>query len=124
MLSCLCARRKPARRGTDCNLQRLPDPARLRRKPMKMSGYIAGAAAMALVALGPNAIAQQGPTPGQPGTTTGPAAGSTVQPSTAVQKETPAAGSRDRSYPGPTGWYERRSTGGDGSARYRGRTSR
>src|SRR4051812_41982585 len=94
MLSCLCARRKPARRGTDCNLQRLPDPARLRRKPMKMSGYIAGAAAMALVALGPNAIAQQGPTPGQPGTTTGPAAGSTVQPSTAVQKETPAAGSR------------------------------
>jgi hypothetical protein len=61
---------------------------------MKMSGYVAGAAAMALVVLGPKAIAQQGPTPGQPGTTTGPAAGTTVQPSTAVQKETPAAGSR------------------------------
>jgi EF hand len=61
---------------------------------MKMSGYIAGAAAMTLVVLGPNAIAQQGPTPGQPGTTTGPAAGTTVQPSTAIQKETPAGGSR------------------------------
>jgi hypothetical protein len=60
---------------------------------MKMSGYVAGAA-MALLVLGPNAIAQQGPTPGQPGSTTGPAAGTIVQPSTAVQKETPTAGSR------------------------------
>ena len=60
---------------------------------MKMSGYVAGAA-MALLVLGPNAIAQQGPTPGQPGSTTGPAAGTTVQPSTAVQKETPSGGSR------------------------------
>ena len=61
---------------------------------MNMSGYIAGAAAMALFVLGPNAVAQQGPTPGQPGSTTGPAAGTTVQPSTAVQKETPTAASR------------------------------
>jgi hypothetical protein len=61
---------------------------------MNMSGYIAGAAAMALVVLGPNAVAQQGPTPGQPGSTTGPAAGTTVQPSTAVQKESPTAASR------------------------------
>ena len=60
---------------------------------MKMSGYVAGAA-MALLVLGPKAIAQQGPTPGQPGSTTGPAAGTIVQPSTAVQKETPTAGSR------------------------------
>ena len=60
---------------------------------MKMSGYVAGAA-MALLILGPNAIAQQGPTPGQPGSTTGPAAGTIAQPSTAVQKETPTAGSR------------------------------
>ena len=49
---------------------------------------------MALVVLGPNAVAQQGPTPGQPGSTTGPAAGTTVQPSTAVQKESPTAASR------------------------------
>jgi hypothetical protein len=91
---------------------------------MNMSGYIAGAAAMALVVLGPNAVAQQGPTPGQPGSTTGPAAGTTVQPSTAVQKETPTAASRGAAgTQAPTGRYERRSTGGDGSARYRGRTS-
>jgi len=31
---------------------------------MKMSGYIAGAGAIALLVLGPNAIAQQNPTPG------------------------------------------------------------
>ena len=61
---------------------------------MKMSGYIAGAAAIALLVLGQNAIAQQGPTPGQPGSTTGPAAGTTVQPSTAVQKEMPPAASQ------------------------------
>jgi hypothetical protein len=50
---------------------------RLRRKPMKMSGYTAGAGAIALLVLGPNAIAQQNPTPGQPGSRTGPAAGTT-----------------------------------------------
>jgi hypothetical protein len=61
---------------------------------MNMSGYIAGVAAMALVVLGPNAIAQQAPTTGQPGSATGPAAGTTVQPSTAVQKEAPTAGSQ------------------------------
>jgi hypothetical protein len=71
---------------------------------MNMSGYIAGAAAMALVVLGPNAVAQQGPTPGQPGSTTGPAAGTTVQPSTAVQKESPTAASRGAAgTQGPTG---------------------
>ena len=58
---------------------------------MKTSGYMAGAAAVALLVLAPNAMAQQRPTPGQPGSTSGPAAGSPVQPSTAVQKETPGA---------------------------------
>src|SRR4051812_8625331 len=94
MLSCLFARRKPLRRGTDCNLERLPDPARLRGRAMKMWGYIAGGAAVELVALGPTPRARQGPTPGRRGATTGPAAGSTVQRSTAVQKEPPAAGLR------------------------------
>ena len=61
---------------------------------MKMSGYIAGAAAIALLVLGQKAIAQQSPTPGQPGSTTGPAAGTTVQPSAAVQKEMPTAASQ------------------------------
>ena len=58
---------------------------------MKISHYMAGAAAMALLALGPGAMAQQGSTSGQPGSTSGPAAGSPVQPSTAVQKQTPGA---------------------------------
>jgi hypothetical protein len=76
-------------------LARLPDPHCLRRKPMKViSGYAAGAAAIALVFFGQNAIAQQSPTPGQPGSTTGPAAGTIVQPSTAVQKEMPTAGAQ------------------------------
>jgi hypothetical protein len=70
--------------------------------PMKMSGYVAGAA-MALLVLGPNAIAQQGPTPGQPGRTTGPAAGTIVQPSTAVQKETRQLAHEGPQLPGPTG---------------------
>src|SRR6476619_208611 len=61
---------------------------------MKMSGYIAGAAAIALLVFGQNAMAQQSPTPGQPGSTTGPAAGTTVQPRTAVQKEMPTAASQ------------------------------
>src|SRR3954453_22453488 len=95
-------RDKVGQGGTDGNFERLLDPARLRRKPMKMSGYIAGVAAIALVVLGPKAIAQQGPTPGQPGTTTGPAAGTTVQPSTALQKETPAGGSRGPQVPRPS----------------------
>src|SRR5918911_1701132 len=59
--------------------------------PMKISHYMAGAAAMALLALGPGAMAQQGRPSGQPGSTSGPAAGSPVQPSTAVQKQTPGA---------------------------------
>jgi hypothetical protein len=59
-----------------------------------ISGYAAGAAAIALVFFGQNAIAQQSPTPGQPGSTTGPAAGTIVQPSTAVQKEMPTAGAQ------------------------------
>ena len=57
---------------------------------MKMSRYMAGAAAMALLALGSSAMAQQA-RPGQRGSTSGPAAGSPVQPNTAVQKQTPDA---------------------------------
>ena len=58
---------------------------------MRISGYMAGAAAITLLVLGPSAMAQQGSTSGQSSSTSGPAAGSPVQPSTAVQKQTPGA---------------------------------
>ena len=57
---------------------------------MKIRNYLAGAAVSALLALGPTAMAQQGTAPGQPGSTSGPASGTHVEPSTAVQKQNPS----------------------------------
>src|SRR5436305_15335922 len=114
MRSCLRGRRKTREARNGLNPQRLPDPARFGEEPNEDERLRAGAAAMALVVFGPNAIAQQSPTPGQPGTTTGPAAGTTVQPSTAIQKETPAGGSRGTAgAQAQQGGHERRSTRGD-----------
>ena len=49
---------------------------------MNMRTYIAGAAATGLLVFGPTAMAQQG-------STSGPATGGNVEPSTATQKQTP-----------------------------------
>ena len=54
---------------------------------MNLHNCLVGAAVTALLALGPSAMAQQGSASGQPGTTTGPASGTPVEPSTAVQKQ-------------------------------------
>jgi hypothetical protein len=51
---------------------------------MSVSHYISGVAVTAVLALGSAAMAQQ------QGTTSGPAAGSAVEPSTAIQKQNPA----------------------------------
>lgn len=51
---------------------------------MRIASYMAGAAATMLLVAGPAATAQT------PGSTSGPAVGSPVAPSTAVQKENPA----------------------------------
>ena len=51
---------------------------------MSVSLYISGVVLTVALALGPAAMAQQ------QGTTSGPASGSTVQPSTAIQKQNPA----------------------------------
>jgi hypothetical protein len=58
---------------------------------MKFHKFLVGAAVTALLGVGPSAMAQQGTASGQPGTTTGPATGSPVEPSTAVQKQGPSA---------------------------------
>ena len=72
--------------------ERPPIPAKhLKERPMNVHQCLVGAAVTALVALGPSAMAQQGTASGQPGTTTGPATGSPVEPSTAVQKQSPSA---------------------------------
>ena len=50
---------------------------------MKIHKYLVGAAASAFLVVAPTAMAQQqGTAPGQPGTTSGPASGSSVEPST------------------------------------------
>ena len=55
---------------------------------MKLSRYLIGTTVMASsLTLAPIAIGQQGTSPGQPGTTTGPASGTPVEPSKAVQKQ-------------------------------------
>lgn len=51
---------------------------------MTIRRYLAGASAVALIAFGPAAFAQQG-------TTSGPAAGGPVKPNTAVEKQNPMA---------------------------------
>lgn len=51
---------------------------------MSISHYISGVALIVVLALGPTAMAQQ------QGTTSGPAAGSAVEPSTAIQKQNTA----------------------------------
>ena len=58
---------------------------------MKIHKYFVGAAASALLALGAPAVAQQGTASGQSGSTSGPASGTPVDPSAAVQKQNPAA---------------------------------
>ena len=59
---------------------------------MKLSRYLIGTTVGASsLALAPVAMGQQGTSSGQPGTTMGPASGTPVQPSTAVQKQNPSA---------------------------------
>src|SRR3954451_16508047 len=52
--------------------------------PMRIANYVAAAAATIVLGTAPAAMAQTA------GSTSGPAAGSTVAPNTAVQKENPA----------------------------------
>jgi hypothetical protein len=56
---------------------------------MKIHSF-AGAVLTTSLLIGTSAIAQQGTASGQPGVTSGPASGSTVEPSTAVQKQNPS----------------------------------
>ena len=62
---------------------------------MDLRNCLVGAAVTALLALGPSAMAQQGTASGQPGATTGPATGTPVEPSTAVQKQSPSGTAAD-----------------------------
>jgi hypothetical protein len=57
---------------------------------MRLNTILTGAALASALVIGSAAWAQQ--TGGSPGSTTGPAAGSNVQPSTATQKEDGASG--------------------------------
>ena len=57
---------------------------------MKTRTLLRVAAISAVLAVGPAAIAQQGTQSGQPGVTSGPAGGTNVEPSTAVQKQNPS----------------------------------
>jgi len=57
---------------------------------MRIQNCMTGVAVAALLAVAPAAMAQQGGTSPH-GRTSGPAAGSNVEPSTAVQKDNPAA---------------------------------
>ena len=57
---------------------------------MKLSRNVVGAAVTLVFALGSTAMAQQVTGSGQPGNTTGPASGTPVEPSTAVQKQNPS----------------------------------
>jgi hypothetical protein len=82
-----------------------------------ISGYAAGAAAIALVFFGQNAIAQQSPTPGQP---------AAQRAQLLAQSCSRAPRFRRRCRPrcsGATRRLSRRRTGRNSSARYRGRTS-
>jgi hypothetical protein len=54
---------------------------------MNIHTWLVGAGLSALLALSSSAVAQQGTASGQPGMTTGPATGTPVEPSTAVQKQ-------------------------------------
>jgi hypothetical protein len=56
---------------------------------MEMRTLLRAAAVSTLLAVAPAAIAQQGTQSGQPGVTSGPAGGTNVEPSTAVQKQNP-----------------------------------
>ncbi len=66
---------------------------------MQSKAILTGAALASALLIGSAALAQQ--TGGSPGSTTGPAAGGNVQPSTAVQKDTASGGSGNSSTAAP-----------------------